>query len=34
MNKIVSNEGKVDLPSNFKNYSINGLRTAGIVSGY
>ena len=34
MNKIVSKEANVLLPSNIKNDSINGLKKLGMVSGY
>ena len=34
MNKMVSSEVKVDLPSNLKKFYIRGDSTAGIVSGY
>ena len=34
MNKMVSREVKVDLPSNLRNDFIRGLRTIGIVCGY
>jgi hypothetical protein len=34
INRIVSKLGNVALPSNFKKFSINGAKTAGIVSGY
>lgn len=34
MNKIVSREVKVDLPSKRRKDSSKGLKTEGIVSGY